>query len=660
MLKGYQADIDFDNNYTGMLYEERGRTFLAPSGTFGFLGAAAEGGDAAARQSRRHRSNRDALKALVKVNDWNQFHVIARQRVIHVLNGHVTALFVDDDAANRAMKGLIGFQIHVGPPMKSSSRTSGCEAELRPHDASGASGEHRGIRQVRHVPDLSDTGLPIWLPEACHAEATPVLVGTIGICALGCRSSHRRPSRERRLQARRRRLKRPRRQRPRHKRPRPVRRGARTIRSSTPISRRSRRSPRQPAEELKTFLLPPGYHLEPVLTEPDVQEPMQIAFDGNGRMFVLENRGYMQDADATGELEPVGRISVHEDLEQRRRLRKARRLPRPPRLPALRAAVRTEQHPRDGVEYRRRVPVHGHERRRRRGQEGAVHDRTSAGSGNVEHQQSSLFLSMDNWMYTTYNTFRVRWTPKGVLREPTGTNNGQWGITQDSDGKVYFQTGEGGVPTYFQFPIHYGTFNMPGQLEPGLTTAWGVAGLGDFQPGTSAIRPGELTLNRVTGGAGNDVYRGDRLPPRSGRRLPLRRAGRANRPTTDAGRDRGITQLRQVYQWQHAEFIRSSDHLFRPVDLSTAPTARSTSSTRTAGSSRKATGRGQAATCARRSIGTSWTRSCGTAGSGGSRTTDGARPDAAADERARRRRSSSPASRTRTAGGATLPSSCWC
>src|SRR4029434_8732382 len=47
----------------------------------------------------------------------------------------------------------------------------------------------------------------------------------------------------------------------------------------------------------------------------DSEEPAQIAFDGNGRMFVLELRGYMQDADATGELDPVGRISVHEDRD---------------------------------------------------------------------------------------------------------------------------------------------------------------------------------------------------------------------------------------------------------------------------------------------------------------------------------------------------------
>src|SRR5215210_3075941 len=73
--------------------------------------------------------------------------------------------------------------------------------------------------------------------------------------------------------------------------------------------------PLTPAEEAKRFWLPPGFKLEPVLTDPDIEEPAQIAFDGNGRMFVLELRGYMQDADASGELDPIGRISVHEDRD---------------------------------------------------------------------------------------------------------------------------------------------------------------------------------------------------------------------------------------------------------------------------------------------------------------------------------------------------------
>lgn len=120
VLRGYQADIDFDNNYTGMLYEERGRGFLAPRGAFGWAGAggpAAKGGGAPGQIGQLEDGN--ALKAHIRQNDWNQLHIIARGSVLaHVLNGRVTALFVDDDVKARAMKGLIGLQIHVGPPMK--------------------------------------------------------------------------------------------------------------------------------------------------------------------------------------------------------------------------------------------------------------------------------------------------------------------------------------------------------------------------------------------------------------------------------------------------------------------------------------------------------------------------------------------------------------
>lgn len=49
------------------------------------------------------------------------------------------------------------------------------------------------------------------------------------------------------------------------------------------------------AEELTTFEMKPGYHLELVLSEPEIKEPVIVAFDGNGRMFVAEMRSYMQD-----------------------------------------------------------------------------------------------------------------------------------------------------------------------------------------------------------------------------------------------------------------------------------------------------------------------------------------------------------------------------
>lgn len=113
LLRGYQADIDGANKYTGQNYEERGRTFLAMRGTITHVvtgkGATVIGSLGTA----------DELKAFIKPNDWNQYHLIVRGNVlIHILNGHVMSEVIDDDVPNRKFKGLIGVQVHVGPPMK--------------------------------------------------------------------------------------------------------------------------------------------------------------------------------------------------------------------------------------------------------------------------------------------------------------------------------------------------------------------------------------------------------------------------------------------------------------------------------------------------------------------------------------------------------------
>lgn len=113
VLKGYQADIDFPNVFTGQLYEERGRGFLAMRGQF----TRVEEGKKA-RVTGAIKSTEDS-KGVIKIGDWNTLHIIARgNMLIHVLNGQLTSLVIDEDAKGRAMSGLLGFQIHVGPPMK--------------------------------------------------------------------------------------------------------------------------------------------------------------------------------------------------------------------------------------------------------------------------------------------------------------------------------------------------------------------------------------------------------------------------------------------------------------------------------------------------------------------------------------------------------------
>jgi hypothetical protein len=116
VLKGYQADIDAANQYTGMIYEERGRAFLARRGQAVYV--TPEGGPPVVTGSLERSA--DELKAVIKQpGEWNHVHLIARgNTIINIVNGHVTAVVVDDDVKGRSLKGLLGLQMHVGPPMK--------------------------------------------------------------------------------------------------------------------------------------------------------------------------------------------------------------------------------------------------------------------------------------------------------------------------------------------------------------------------------------------------------------------------------------------------------------------------------------------------------------------------------------------------------------
>lgn len=336
-------------------------------------------------------------------------------------------------------------------------------------------------------------------------------------------------------------------------------------------------TPKQPVqpltadEETKHFLLPPGYHIQPILTEPAIQQPGAIAFDGNGRMYVLELRSYMLDADSKNELEPTSRISRWEDknndgvYESGTTFIDNLIFPRFV-LPYGKDCILTMESDADNVYKYTDTNGDG------KADKKELFTTKYGRSGNVEHQQAFMYYGMDNWLYSTVNAFRVRETPNGVIREKTGFNRAQWGVTHDDDGKLWFQGGASGLPSHFQFPVQYGNFEVPNEFAKGFDIPWGAAiKLADVQGGMDEVRQPDGSLNRVTGSAGNDVFRGDRLPENiKGQYFygePVARIVRQINPVVTEG----LTTLHNVYQDQKSEFLRSTDPLFRPVDMATAP-----------------------------------------------------------------------------------------
>src|SRR5205085_10259922 len=108
VMKGYQADIDAQQQYTGQIYEERGRGFLALRGQIAYVAEGKKSGSIGST------GEGEQLKSLIKNDDWNDMHIIARgNTLIQLINGRVMCVLVDDDKAGRKMDGEIGIQLHL-------------------------------------------------------------------------------------------------------------------------------------------------------------------------------------------------------------------------------------------------------------------------------------------------------------------------------------------------------------------------------------------------------------------------------------------------------------------------------------------------------------------------------------------------------------------
>ena len=62
--------------------------------------------------------NIDSLKTKIKSGDWNTCRIVAKgNRLQHYINDILMSDVTDADMVNRKLSGLLGVQVHVGPPM---------------------------------------------------------------------------------------------------------------------------------------------------------------------------------------------------------------------------------------------------------------------------------------------------------------------------------------------------------------------------------------------------------------------------------------------------------------------------------------------------------------------------------------------------------------
>lgn len=328
-------------------------------------------------------------------------------------------------------------------------------------------------------------------------------------------------------------------------------------------------TPLSPEETIKTFQLPPGYRAEVVAHEPMVKEPVAMAWDGNGRLYVVQMNTYMIDANGSEQYEPTSRVMQLEDTDGDGKMDRSSIfidslvLPRTvlPVGDEVYITITNEQHVwsykdtnGDGIADQKKI----------------VFENNSIDSRNLEHQNGGFLWNLDNWIYPSRDNLRYKYK-NGRLLVDTLVDNmfGQWGLTNDNYGKLYFSEAGPGLPAVQiqQMPA-YGSLNIRDQYTEDFTYLWPVIGNVDANVGPKGRRD-DNTLIHFTSGAGQVVFRGDRLPADMlGDYFIPEPVARVIKRGNVINKD-GKIIIEPTYH--EKEWLASGDMNFRPVNTYTGP-----------------------------------------------------------------------------------------
>ena len=326
-----------------------------------------------------------------------------------------------------------------------------------------------------------------------------------------------------------------------------------------------------PQESLKTIYLPKGYHAELVANEPMIQDQVAIAWDANGRMYVAEMLTYMQDADATREQLPWSRIVLLKDTNDDGVMDKSTVFIDSLLLPRMMQCVGNELL----VNETNSIAITSYTDTNGDGKADLKkivykNDKYVPSDANMEHQRSGLDWNLDNWMYMTYEPVRMQYI-NGKMKVDTITSGvgGQWGLTHDNFGRLFFSSAGGEKPVLgFQINPVYGRLDFEDEFSPEFQEVWPVIATPDVQGGNPRLRPNN-TLNHFTACCGQSIFRGNGLPADLvGDYFVCEPVGRIVRRAKVIDVN-GKTILKNAYD--KSEFIASSDMNFRPVNSYTGP-----------------------------------------------------------------------------------------
>lgn len=308
--------------------------------------------------------------------------------------------------------------------------------------------------------------------------------------------------------------------------------------------------------------------MEMVASEPLLTAPVAIDFDTKGRIWVAEMAGFMVNLEGDDEDLPSGSIKILEDLNNDGIMDHAKTfldsLVMPRALALVYGGLLYAESPNLWfVEIEDDKPVNR-----------VLVDSLYATVGNPEHQPNGLMMNLDNWIYNAKSNFRYQ-RKDGVWKKEPTTNRGQWGISHDNFGRLYYNNnstqllGDHILPNrlvrnkYFiprkgvdetltkdnrVYPLHAASVNRG--YEEGV------------------LNQDSLLVN-VTAACGPLVYRGGMFPADYDQNVfvCVPEANLIKRNILSFYGDR--VEAKQA--WQGKEFLASTDEGFRPVNLSNGP-----------------------------------------------------------------------------------------
>ena len=329
-----------------------------------------------------------------------------------------------------------------------------------------------------------------------------------------------------------------------------------------------KKSYEEPIISLDEYVLEDGFSLDVVASEPHLIAPVAIDFDDRGRIWVVEMPGYMNDMRGTGETEPTGSIKILEDLDEDGVIDHSAIF-----LDSL-VMPRALAHVYGGLLYSEPPNLWFSEIQDDKPVNKVLVDSLYAAEGNPEHQPNGLMLNIDNWIYNAKSNFRYR-RKNGVWEKEPTTFRGQWGISKDNFGRLYFNNNSQQLLGDHILPnrlIRNRNFTPKKGVSQMLSRDQRVYPLHATSVNRGYAR-GVLNQDSVlvdaTAACGPLIYRGGMFSEKYNENafVCIPEGNLIKRNILDFRGD--STLAKQAYQGK--EFLASTDEGFRPVNLNNGP-----------------------------------------------------------------------------------------